>query len=661
MQRPQVRYLCRPLYIRSSRIPGTNVRFTCERSLVRSQRRPSQLIFKFLETQKLTITIKQIAQNTKRLFILAWETDRKITALYYLTAAIGALAPLTSAYILKLLIDHLQFAQNSLITTVPVVIAVVLAGKYIISFLDGIVYWGINQSYLDYIFRYKLQNEVTLRFHQKVSKLDIAHFENPKVQDLITKTRDTMQWQLPDYLRHFSYFFKNTFAFFAAFLVLLPYGWWIPLIVTITAVPALYLQTKYGGIKWSVWGSNAPQAKKLWYLNYLLQEPIAVREIRISQSSESLLNKFKEVQQYLFNLNKNALDKYLRVLTIPPIIQAVVIFFVAYLFLPPVIAGTITIGSFTLIISLLEQLGGRASTAAANLAHLYESNLYTNHYFELLALPSLMPTAKNPIILEEINPHTKFGVGIKPPKIEFRDVSFNYPNSPKVLENISFVVEPGESVALVGHNGAGKTTIVKLLCRFYDVAGGEILINDMNIKNLDLPNWYKFLGTLFQEFVQYHFTIRENITLGAPNKKDEQAMIEAAEKSGASEFIEQLPKKYDQMLGKEFEDGEELSGGQWQKLAIARAFYEEPPVLILDEPTSAIDAEAEYEIFNNLERQYKNKTLILISHRFSTVRNANKIIVIDRGKIVENGSHEELMNLNGEYAKLFSIQAKGYR
>ena len=386
-------------------------------------------------------------------------------------------------------------------------------------------------------------------------------------------------------------------------------------------------------------------------MNYLLQDATAVREIRISQSSESLLNKFKEIQQNLFNLNKNALDKYLRVLTIPPIIQAVVIFLVAYYFLPDVLVGPLTIGSFTLIISMLEQLGGRASVASANLAHLYESNLYTNHYFELLALPSLMPIAENPIVIKEI----------KPPKIEFRNVSFNYPNGQTVLENISFVVEPGESVAMVGHNGAGKTTIVKLLCRFYDVTDGEILINGINIKELDLSSWYKFLGTLFQEFVQYHFTIRENITFGAPDRKDEKAMIEAAIKSGAAEFIEILPKKYDQILGKEFEEGEELSGGQWQKLAIARAFYEEPPVLILDEPTSAIDAEAEYEIFNNLEKQYKNKTLILISHRFSTVRNANKIIVIDRGKIIETGSHDELMNLNGLYEKLFSIQAKGYK
>ena len=604
-----------------------------------------------MASPKLTTPIRQVAKNTKRLFSLAWKMDRRLTTLYYFTTAIGALFPLASAFVLKLLIDYLQVSQNSFATTVPVIIVVVLAGKYLATFLDSIIYSGINNSYLDYVFRYKLQNEITWKFQQKVSKLDIAHFENSEVQDLITKTRDTMQWQLPDYLRSFSYLFLDIIAFIVAFIVLLPYGWWIPVLVGVLTMPRLYLQAKYGGIKWSIWGSGAPQAKKLWYLNYLLQEPMTVRETRISQSSESLLNKFKEIQQYLFELSKGALDRYLRVLTIPPIIEAAVIFFVAYQFLPPVIAGTLTIGSFTLLISMLEQLGSRSANASAHFAQIYESNLYVNHYFDFLALPPLIPTAKNPVVLEEI----------KPPKIEFRNVSFNYPKGQKVLDGVSFVIEPGESVALVGHNGAGKTTIVKLLCRFYDVSGGEILINDINIKDLDLSRWYKFLGTLFQEFVKYHFTVRENIFLGAPDKKDENAMIEAAIKSGAAEFIERLPKKYDTILGKEFEDGEELSGGQWQKLAIARAFYEEPPVLILDEPTSAIDAEAEYEIFNNLEKQYKNKTLILVSHRFSTVRNANKIVVIDHGKIVESGSHEELMTLGGEYSKLFSIQAKGYK
>lgn len=459
-----------------------------------------------------------------------------------------------------------------------------------------------------------------------------------------------MLWRVPDFMRVFSYFINDVVAFIAAFIVLLPFGWWIPILVSVITLPRLYLQAKYGAIQWSLWGSGAPQGKKLWYLNQLLQDPMTVRELRISQASDTLLEKFKNVQQYLFNLNKKALDMYLRVLTIPPLIETIFIFLIAWWFLPSVVTSALTIGSFSLLISMLEQLGSRAANASAHSANLYENNLYANHFFEFLALPPLVPMAPNPVVLNDITT----------PRIEFRNVSFHYPDGPMVLDNISFIIEPGESVAFVGHNGAGKTTIIKLLCRFYDVTGGEILVNNINLKELDLSSWYKFLGTLFQEFVKYHFTVRENITLGRPDKKDEDAMKQAAIKSGAAEFIEKLPQKYDQMLGKEFEDGEELSGGQWQKLAIARAFYEEPPILILDEPTSAIDAEAEHEIFNNLEKQYDNKTLILVSHRFSTVRNANKIIVIENGKIVESGDHNELMKLAGHYANLFSIQARGY-
>lgn len=599
---------------------------------------------------KLAAPAVQIARNTRRLFQLAWRMDPKVTALYYLTAAIGALVPLATSYVLKLLIDDLQLAQRSLTPVIPVTIAVVLAARYIISFLEGSIYWGLNQSYLDYVFRYKLQNEITNKFHEKISRLDIAYLEKPDIQDLITKTRDTMQWRLPDLLRNCSYLFRDVIAYLAAFIILLPYSWWIPVLLSAMTLPRLYLQAKYGAIQWSIWGSGAPQARKLWYLNHLLQEPLTVREVRITNSSAALLGKFKEIQQYLFGLNLLALNKYLRVLIIPPLIETIFLLAVAYHFLPAVLTGVLTIGSFTMLISMLEQLGNCSANASANLARIYENSLYAEHYFQFLSLPPLVHQSENPVLLKSI----------EPPRIEFRGVSFCYPGGQKVLDNISFTIEPGESVALVGHNGAGKSTIVKLLCRFYDVTEGEILINGVNLKDLSLPQWYKFLGTLFQEFVRYHFTVRENIQLGAPDRNDDQAMKEAAVKSGAAEFIEQLPQGYDQILGKEFDDGVELSGGQWQKLAIARAFYQSPPVLILDEPTSAIDAEAEYEIFNNLEKQYKSKTLILVSHRFSTVRNANKIIVLGNGRIIEVGSHETLMSKQGEYAKLFSLQARGY-
>lgn len=604
-----------------------------------------------MKLKNLIEIIGDVLANLKRMLDLAWKMDRKVTLGYYFTAMLGAMAPLAASITLKYLIDSLIKPGGSLTTTIPVIVIVALAARYIIVLLESIILWGLNRVYFDYLFRYKVQNEINRRFYDKLSNLDIAYLEDPKTQNLISKVRDTMTWRPPDFLRQFSYFFGSIAGYLAAFFILLPFGWWIPFVITVATLPRLYLRAKYGTIQWSIYGSGAPQVRRLWYLTWLLSTDTAIREMRIFQSHEALLKKLQETQEYLFNLNKKPLDNYLKQLTISPVLEIIILFVIAYLQLPNVTSGVITIGSFTLLINMIDQLNGNIANAVLNFGEMYEHNLYVDDYFKILGLPKIIIEIKNPVIVKNNIP----------PKIEFRNVSFQYPNGPLVLKNISFVMDSGENVALVGANGAGKSTIVKLICRFYDVTEGEILINDTNIKNIQLASWYKCMGTLFQDFVHYYLTVKDNILLGDPNKFDEKLMKEAARKSGALEFIEKLPRAFDQILGREYEEGEELSIGEWQKLAIARAFYQSPPLLILDEPTSAIDAEAEYEIFNNLEKTYKNKTLILVSHRFSTVRNANKILVIEDGEIIERGTHKELLKLDGKYAHMFNIQAEGYQ
>lgn len=596
---------------------------------------------------------KHVLANLRKMLLLAWQMNKKVTFGYYFTAMIGALGPLIAALTLKYLIDNLLVGHISSTpaAAIPIVVVFVLAARYVLNLLESIIQWGFHIVYFDYLFRYTIQNELNRRFYDKLSSLDIAHLENPDVQNIVSKTRDTLTWRPPDFLRQFSYFFGNFISYVAAFIVLLPFGWWIPFVITLATLPRLYLRAKYGTIQWSIYGSGAPDVRRLWYLTWLLAAPEAIREMRIFQSQKTLLDKFRKTQQYLFDLNKKPLDNYLRQLIYPPILETMVLFIIAYLQLPNVLSAAISIGSFTLLINMIDQLDGSSANAVANFGEMYEDNLYIDDYFAVMDLPKLLKEPAKPVFFRKI----------EPPKIQFKNVSFNYPDGPKVLENISFTIEAGESVALVGANGAGKSTIIKLICRFYDVTEGEILINGINIKKLQLSNWYQHMGTLFQDFVHYYFTVRENIMLGDPSKVDERQIRAAAKKSGADLFIEKLPKKYDQVLGREYEDGEELSVGQWQKMAIARAFYQSSPLLILDEPTSAIDAEAEYEIFNNLEKAYKNKTLVLVSHRFSTVRNAHKIIVIEEGKISEKGTHEDLLKLNGKYASMFNVQAKGYQ
>lgn len=605
-----------------------------------------------MRIKKPLFVLNKLIQNSRKLLRLAWKTDSKLTLNYYLTAAVGSIAPALGGIAMKYVIDYIQFQQETNLSgSIPLVLLLVLATFYLVSIFEDVVFYGLNYSYLDFLFRYKLQNRVSFEFYRKVVNLDIAHFENTDTQDLITKTRDTMLWRVPDYLRHFRDFFSNIVGYISAFVVLLPFGIWIPLTITVFTLPRIYLRAKYGALQWSIYGSGAPQSRKLWYLGWLLQTPTSIKEMRIFQSANSILKRYEKIQNYLYNLNKKPLDKYLKVRNFPIILEIAVLFIIAYLFLPSVLTKAITIGSFTLLLNMMGRLNTNAASSAQRIGELYEGSLYVDHFFDTINLPKLVKESKNATKFEKI----------EPPKIEFRNVEFSYPDGPKVIKNLSFTIEPGESVAFVGHNGAGKSTIVKLLCRFYDVDKGEILVNGINLKRLSLSNWYKFLGTLFQEFTHYHFKVKDNITLGNPDKDSEQEMIEAAKKSGAHDFIQNLPNKYETMLGREFEDGEELSIGQWQKLAIARSFYEEPPVLILDEPTSAIDAEAEYEIFNNLQKQYTNKTLILVSHRFSTVRNANKILVIEDGELIEKGTHDQLMKLKGNYAKMFKLQAKGYK
>lgn len=603
--------------------------------------------------KKIIEEISNLGGSITQALKLAYEIDGPLVSLYYLTAFIGAVCPIIAAYLFKIILDNLVTTSNRNINQIeiPLLIIIALASYFFVRLVETVAYWGLNISYYDYLLRNKLQAGLNFRYAQKLASLDLANLENPTIQSLITTVDETFKWQVPDFIRIWNYIFSHSIGVIVATIALMPYGIWIPLSVLIVAAPRIYLKVKHGNFVWSMYAGSAPEVKKLYYLSSLLTHQSSILETRIFQSQKALLQRLSKLQSHLFDVNKKPLDNYRWVLIFAPLIETILVFVIIYSILPKTLAAILTIGSFTFIITTLEQLRSNAAWGTAHCGQLYEHNLFVKPFFELMSLPNLIKEKEN----------AKSFTEIKPPSIEFKDVSFSYPNGKEVLKHISFVVEPGESLALVGVNGAGKTTLIKLLCRFYDVTSGEILINGINIQDLKISNWYAHLGTLFQDFVKYNFTVRDNIMLGAPDVVDEHRMEEAAIKSGASEFISKFAKGYDQMLGRQFEDGEELSIGQWQKLAIARAFYEQAPVLIMDEPTSAIDAEAEYEIFQNLENVYVNKTLILVSHRFSTVRNAHKIVVLDDGKIIESGTHQELLKHNGKYASMFTTQAKGYQ
>lgn len=586
----------------------------------------------------------------KLLLGLAWEADKWLVLGYYLSAMIGAMMPIGVGVAAKYLIDYL--ANNPDPRTAMMGVVVGLAGaRYVMMALDGMIYWVFNVSYLDFLFRSRMQNEINYQFDRKMVSMDAGYFEDPKVQNLISKTRDTKTWKLPDMLRGFSYIVRHATMAVLSWSVMAAYGWEWPTIVTLACIPRLISQTKQGQIEWSVYGAGAPKAKRLWYFEWIMCEPVVLKEVRVFQTGEYLLEKFRQTQHELYQMFRKPLDKYLPIWMGLNIWEVAVIFAVTWWQIRKWQWGMVTVGGLTLFMEMVWQLKTNIVQTAVEMGILFSNNLYANDYRKVLALPDLVKEATNP---QEID----FS---KPPKVEFKEVSFRYPGKKtKVLKGINLVINSGENVALVGVNGAGKTTIIKLLCRFYEVTKGEILVNGVNIKEISRNDLYKLMGTLFQEFVHFHFTVKENIIMGDTSDYSQERMELAAKQSGAAEFIDKFPHKYEQMLGREFDEGEEISGGQWQKLAIARAFYEQAPLLILDEPTSAIDAEAEYEIFSNLQKVYRDKTLLLVSHRFSTVRNADRIYVIEEGKVTESGTHGQLIRNKGKYAQMFAAQAKGY-
>ena len=322
-------------------------------------------------------SIQKVTNNLKKLLGLMWEEDQGLVLGYYGTAGIGAFFPIITSYFYKLLVDNLIKSQD-IVATIPIILLAVLAGQYIVSVAQDFITWGLKNTYFDFLFRYKIQNILNYKFFRKTSSLDIAHLENAKTQDLIAKAQDTFTWRPPDFLREFSNLFTNLVTYFSVFIILLPYGAWIPTILTLVTLPRLYLRAKYGKLQWSIYGSGAPEVRRLWYLRWLLSNRVAVTETRIFQSNKNLLKRFAGIQKHLYNINKKPVEDFLKVLAFPQIAEVIAAGAFAYLRLPQVLSGGMTVGDYTFFISLLARITDSAAGIVLNFGEMYESNLYMN-------------------------------------------------------------------------------------------------------------------------------------------------------------------------------------------------------------------------------------------------------------------------------------------
>ncbi len=538
--------------------------------------------------------------------------------------------------------NQLTLQQNQMIF-------LVVASYLFTEYLSRFVYYTVNSYLIEYTLRSKFQNLLTRKFTEKLASLDFAHLENGEIRNLIAKVEDTFTWRLYDNLRIVSYLIYNFSALFLSLIIALRFNSSYFILLALFSTPFYYLRMKYGNAYWSIYSSHAQDTNYLWYLRHLFTNFQTLFEIKIYQLKDFFLRKMFQTQEKLINNYIKPIKKYTFWSIFTNFLIPVVIFFAIKNFIGAVFIKKFSIGDFTLFLNTLFTFSGQLSNILLNFGSLYENSLFVDDYFKLLDIKN-KNDEKNRLILKE-----EFQT------ISFENVSFYYPQGQKlVLKNISFTIKKGENIALVGRNGAGKTTLIKLLLGFYPPTEGKILINDIDLKKINLHWWWKQVGILFQDFAKYYLTLKENIYFGQIKKIDDYKIIEALKKAQGEDLLKGK-KALNQILGRWFEEGEEISVGQWQKVAIARALYRNAPLLILDEPTSNIDPESEEKIFENLVDLYRDKTLLFISNRFSTVRKADKIFVIDQGDIIEKGDHKQLLKLNGLYAQFFKTQEKGYQ
>ncbi len=594
----------------------------------------------------------KVAKAVWRLLRLGFEVSPVALPVMFVVVALFSVLPFAITYLESLVLDEIIRLlglppENRLLEVLFPFILLVIAANIGSRLVETLV------SYTDQINRYNLARGLTLRYLHKSATLDIAHYENLESSNTIQKANDSYQWKPAEVVNRTVYLSGNLVTIFTSMSIILSFSLPAFLLVVLTTLPALIAYLKLGTGTWLIWEANATDRRRFFQSSELLSNEHTLMELRIFRTRQYLLNVVQEIYDRF--ISKERKDATRRTL-IESLVGSLSIIGTTVFWIAAIVAalsGQITVGLLTFYMGALMQFSAALGEFFRNLSSYYEDGLYLADLFDYFDLPTTVKPGIQRLSLDG-----------KPPHIEFRNVTFAYPDTDRpVLKAFNLIIEPGTHVALVGVNGAGKSTLIKLLCRFYDVTDGQILINGVDLRDLDFESWYRQIGVLFQQFIQYgQFSARTNIELGDVDGMGNAEQVKRAiYKADAEDFLNAYAHGLDTVLDKSYEGGTNPSVGQWQRIALARAFFRDAPILILDEPTSAIDAMAEYEIFERLYSFSKDKTLLIVSHRFSTVRNAQLIYVIDDGRIVESGSHDELMTLNGQYAEAFEAQAQGYR
>ncbi|MBC8021883.1 MAG: ABC transporter ATP-binding protein [Burkholderiales bacterium] len=580
---------------------------------------------------------------------LVWETSPTLTVAQALLRLVRALLPVVMLYIGKLIIDEVvalsQRPAGSLdgITTLILVEFALAIVSDILARIVGLI---------DTLLAERVGTETSLRLMKHAATLDLEDFEDSELQDSLERARRqasgrmTLMGQVFNQVQD-----VVTIASFAAGLVI--YAPWLILLLAVALIPAFLGEAHFNAQSYWLNYHRAPERRELDYVRQTAASVESAKEVKIFGLNKFLLERYRELAMKFFEANKRIAVRRAGWGGLLSTIGTVA-YYIAYAYIVwRTVRGEFSIGDLTFLAGSFRRLHQMMEGLLAGFTQVAGQALYLDDIFsffeiqpEIVSPPNAAPVPK-PIVQGFV----------------FEDVGFRYPGAERwAVRNLSFTLEAGEVLALVGENGAGKTTLVKLLSRLYDPDEGRILLDGHDLREYDLFDLRSNIGVIFQDFVRFHLTAADNIAVGRIEARGDRARIEeAAERSLADEVIAKLPAGYEQVIGKRFRTGIDLSGGEWQKIAIARAYMRDAQVLILDEPTAALDARAEYEVFQRFKELSHGKTAVLISHRFSSVRMADRIVVLADGRVEDIGTHEELLARGGRYKELFELQAAGYR
>ncbi|WP_244934730.1 ABC transporter ATP-binding protein [Leptospira jelokensis] len=597
-------------------------------------------------------TFYRIVQSSKIAFHLSYKSSAKLTILITLLTILNGLFPSTLVWIGKLIIDSILNANRNYTNWNEIL----QSETAIYVYLEGIItilFFGSQKLYFlcTTLLRIKLGQEVNERILSKAITLELTQFENSETYDKMTQARSEASSKPLSMVNRFFTITQSSITIISFFGLLVKLSPIASLILIIAAIPTFIAETRFSTHSFRLFRWKAKETREQVYLETLMAREDNAKEILLFNLGKEFLSRYQNNFQKIYSEDRKLTIKKSIVSFLLGLISQLAFYGTYVWVISLALEKKITLGEMTMYLVIFRQGQTTFANALSAFGGIYEDHLYIENLMEFLNLPVLRKFGKYK------NQDSKSG-------IIFDSVSFQYPGSQTdSLTNVSFELKAGDKMAIVGENGSGKTTLIKLLTRLYTPTSGTIYLDGVNLNDWEEESLRKRFGVIFQNFVQYQFKVGDNIGMGDVKKaQSEEEWVHAAKLGMAHDFINRLDLKYHTRLGKWFQDGRELSGGQWQKIALSRAFMRsEADILILDEPTSAIDAEAEMKVFEHFREHTLGKTVILISHRFSTVRMADKILVLELGKKTEWGDHQSLLAKKGKYEKLFRLQQAGYQ